>query len=498
MNEHYPNLNFTDLTNICRVCLSANNLRQMHLEEINWYQTIMSKMLVLSPKSCLNICLICGHLLKKFMRFYNYCHYTHDILSKNSGVEKFLRSNELHNYTESKIINNNSETIHDSDDRTDIVYLDDKAELDLQNDVTFDDDDVQNVSDKDDDTPLVMLSKSNGFAKENGKLKKKRKKIKNEVEKPDSTMKLKITKEGFSSRMVQETDEYVVLKLTKEQVLEEMRERSTCEKYQRALYKCTLCVQGFNFEDVLTAHMEKHTKENGSFECEMCHQFCPSAVSLRGHVKSHTTRYKCKICGVVRRGRQHLLEHHALTHTHDAQQYTCHHCDFTTDKRTVIQRHVRSHRASERHACHECGRLFHTVESLRVHTTRHDKSRSLRCGECGRGFLYPSLLARHRESVHQRTEYYCVECDVRFKSPDNLRLHFKKAKRHRDSSSYTYSCSQCSEKFVSGASLAVHSSTAHGHPKRYACELCRRLYSSKESLRAHVRRAHKTDSNAII
>ncbi|KAM3955264.1 uncharacterized protein ACR2FA_010835 [Aphomia sociella] len=246
----------------------------------------------------------------------------------------------------------------------------------------------------------------------------------------------KVVKEGFSSRMVQETNEYIVIKLTKEQVLKEMEEKSKSIEYQRTLYKCEKCVKGFNFEDVLTSHMEKHTMENGSLLCEICSQYCPSVVSLRGHMKSHTTRYSCKVCGLRRGSRQHLLEHHALAHTAVAAQYSCERCTFTTHKRTVMQRHARSHRSRERHACHRCGKLFLNVETLRVHTMRHDKSKRLQCEHCNRVFIYPSMLHKHIQAVHIRKDYYCVECDIKFKSRDNLRLHFKKAKSHRDPASY--------------------------------------------------------------
>ncbi|KAI8431424.1 hypothetical protein MSG28_015944 [Choristoneura fumiferana] len=50
-------------------------------------------------------------------------------------------------------------------------------------------------------------------------------------------------KEGFSSRMVQETTEYEVIKLTKEQVLQEMEENCKSDKYQRSVYKCQMCAK---------------------------------------------------------------------------------------------------------------------------------------------------------------------------------------------------------------------------------------------------------------
>ncbi|CAB3238206.1 unnamed protein product, partial [Arctia plantaginis] len=320
-------------------------------------------------------------------------------------------------------------------------------------------------------------------------------------------------REGFTSRMRQETDEYIVIKLSADQVRQELKEKSKTESYLRAPFKCENCVKGFNFEDVLLTHMEKHRLEHGSFQCNICTQYCPSVVSLRGHLKSHTTRYKCKLCGQVRLSRQHLLEHYTISHTSAPITYTCDKCDFTTNKRTVIQRHVRSqHGAGERHPCHTCGKLFNTIESLRVHSMRHDKSKRLHCDRCDKYFIYPSLLHKHVQAVHEKREYYCVECDIKFKSPESMRLHFKKAKRHRDDSSYKlslqgeinrtyyksfipavssrYECPHCSERFVSTSTLAVHLSTSHGEAKQHVCNMCNNHYSSKESLRGHIWRVH--------
>ncbi|CAG9577558.1 unnamed protein product [Danaus chrysippus] len=232
----------------------------------------------------------------------------------------------------------------------------------------------------------------------------KRKKIKKDV------------KEGFSSRMVTETDEYVVIKLTKEQILEEMQQQSLTEKYKVLPYKCDKCVRGFNFEDVLRKHMEKHNSKNGPFQCELCTQYCPTKVSLRGHLKSHSTRYKCKLCGIVRLSRQHVLEHYSLEHTHTATVYKCPQCEHTTNKRTAMQRHVRLHSKCEPVKCDLCGKTYKSKESLRIHIMRHDEQKLHQCEICSSSFVYAAQLTKHIRSVHENKDYYCVECDIMFKS----------------------------------------------------------------------------------
>ncbi|XP_052748376.1 PR domain zinc finger protein 5-like isoform X2 [Galleria mellonella] len=443
------NFSIENVMKLCRACLTTgDNLRIMTYEETNTYKLILNEMN--SSYEAIYTCQNCGFLLEKITKFVKQCQDASVLLKQHSYQD--IKPN---------LVNDKS-LYHFKCTPPVYHYIGPNWDL---NDDDFDNDDV----------PLSNFL--NGDVKKEKVRKKKRKKLKNEVTEleieqeipikieqeltessqvadldlsrenpmpvPAKPRRQKVVKEGFTSRMVQETDEYVVIKLTKEQVLQEMQERSKTVEYQRTLFKCEKCVKGFNFEDVLRSHMVKHSQENGTFLCEICTQYCPSVVSLRGHMKSHTTRYACKVCALRRGSRQHVLEHHALAHAARAALYACRRCAYTTHKRTVMQRHARSHGPREKLSCPRCGKLFLNVETLRVHTTRHDKSKRLQCEHCNRMFIYPSMLHQHIQAVHVRKDYYCVECDIKFKSRDNLRLHFKKAKRHRDASSYQQECGSC-------------------------------------------------------
>ncbi|XP_037292248.1 zinc finger protein 845 isoform X2 [Manduca sexta] len=457
----------------CCICLeTAEDLSPMTYDEIKMYKLFVPK--VQNNENNMKLCMYCKWTIRKFIKLTQQWQTAYEVLIEGVQMDTkviFLR------------------TPHKFITTSEHHYLGPDDEISDDNDV--------------DEVPLIMLSKSCR------KKKKKRRKhlpkdtkadIKTEIDMKECVLNdgskdqnqkrpKKEPLDGFTTRMVRETNEYVVIKLTKDQVLEEMFQRSTSESYARAAYKCDKCVKGFNFEDVLNSHAAKHSPENGSFQCDICTQYCPSAVSLRGHIKSHTTRYKCKICGYVRLSRQHLLEHHAISHTSEAACYRCDSCQFVTNKRTVMQRHVKSH-SSERHTCHQCGKNFKTIMSLRVHTIRHDKSRGFQCQQCDKTFIYPSVLHKHIQAVHERDDYYCVECDVKFKSPETLKHHFKKAKRHRDSSSYKYVCEQCPAQFAQASSLAAHAHAAHGAGRAHECAACARAFSSRETLRAHVWRQH--------
>ncbi|XP_045509200.1 zinc finger protein OZF-like isoform X7 [Colias croceus] len=236
--------------------------------------------------------------------------------------------------------------------------------------------------------------------------------------------------------------------------------------------------------------------KNGAHLCAICGQYCPSTISLRGHIKSHTTKYKCKICNIVRHSRQHVLEHYSLVHTNSMPEYKCKECDFTTNKRTVMQRHVRMHANSEKHTCHQCGRSFKSREILRVHTSRHDDKNRYHCEHCNRTFIYKSVLHKHIRSVHIDKDFYCVECDVMFTSMEALKQHLYKTKKHSDPSQYKYACTLCDQRFLTRQTLGTHQTSVHNAPKPSRCVHCARAYSTADALRLHVRRAHLPGGNS--
>ncbi|XP_046976018.1 zinc finger and BTB domain-containing protein 11-like [Vanessa cardui] len=472
---------------ICQACLRTGDYVQpMSVEDLKRYRLFITK--VEDPLIIMYICIYCKSILRRIVKFIEQCRlsdvFIKEAFSKDPEVLSKVRVDHLgtSKTTYNYVGPNNDE------DEIPLVLL-------------------NHSNHAEDDIPLVLLNQSND---EDCNDYQEPLDNKIEVKKEDfddlddvipnggtKKTKKKQVKEGFTSRMVTETNEYVVIKLTKEQILEEMKEHSNSEKYKILPYKCEKCVRGFNFEDVLQSHMEKHSPSNGPFQCEICEQFCPSKVSLRGHMKSHSTRYKCKLCDLIRLSRQHILEHYSLEHTDSAALYRCPKCPHTTNKRTVMQRHVRLHSTSEPLKCKLCGKFYKSKESLRVHTMRHDGKKLHQCDICTSSFVYATQLTKHMQSVHERKDYYCVECDIMFKSMDNLKQHLKRAKRHRDASSYKHACPQCEQRFASAATLATHGAAAHGADKPARCGECARRYSSADALRGHTRRAHAPPPRAL-
>ncbi|XP_045783113.1 zinc finger protein 91-like [Maniola jurtina] len=471
---------------ICQTCLvNGVPIKPMSVEEMECYRTFVLMVLKIEdPLDMIYVCVYCEGVLKKINKFIRQCRLADQVLKNfcKSNLETLKKINSSHLST-SKIIchyigpeivkSKSDDKISDDDDDIPLAMLSQNSD-----DHEYNCDNHEDLINDNVDTSIDNTEQEKNTQTD---IKSKHKKFRK---------KKKEARQGFSSRMVVETDEYKVIKLTKEEIIEEMRQHAENEKYKVLPYKCDKCVRGFNFEDVLQSHLEKHSLKNGPFQCEICTQYCPSRVSLRGHMKSHSTRYKCKLCGIVRLSRQHILEHYSLQHMASPALYTCPKCDHTTNKRTAMQRHVRLHSASKPLKCHYCGKYYKTKESLRIHIIRHDDKKLHQCEICTSTFVYAGQLTKHMKSVHVLKDYYCVECDIMFKSKDNLKQHLQRAKRHRDDSSYKFPCTQCPQKFISASTLATHDTHAHGAAKSVPCSLCPRVYSSADGLRWHTRRAH--------
>ncbi|CAG4974252.1 unnamed protein product [Colias eurytheme] len=520
--------------NGCCACLSTKyKLKPMNHEEIFIYNRLLLKDCI---GETMFICIYCRTLLNKINKFIKQCELAQQLMN-NFNMDSSIEMKAIHNLSTSSVelhyylgdelmikeeddvfdddiplilLSNNSDNCELEDETSDHLNVnslkeensvDNLQEFEVKEDIDFLEDEtsdhlninslkeensvdnLQELDVKEDIDFEINVTPTGCFDK---KLYKNKRKKKNKTTIPN----------GFSSRMVRETDEYTVIKLTKEQVLEEMEANRKTEKYNMAPYKCEKCVKGFNFEDVLLSHLEKHSPKNGAHLCEICGQYCPSTISLRGHIKSHTTKYKCKICNIVRHSRQHVLEHYSLVHTESTQEYKCKECEFTTNKRTVMQRHVKIHVSNEKHTCHQCGRSFKTREILRVHTSRHDDKNRYHCEHCNRTFIYKSVLHKHIRSVHIDKDFYCVECDAMFTSMEALKQHLYKTKKHSDPSQYKYACTLCDQRFLTRQTLGTHQTSVHNAPKPSRCEHCARAYSTADALRLHVRRAHLPGGNS--
>ncbi|XP_059477046.1 transcriptional repressor CTCFL-like [Neocloeon triangulifer] len=200
------------------------------------------------------------------------------------------------------------------------------------------------------------------------------------------------------------------------------------------------------------------------------------------------------------------------------QAHMCNYCNYTSPKRYLLSRHMKSHSEERPHKCSVCERGFKTLASLQNHVNTHTGTKPHRCKFCDSAFTTSGELVRHVRYKHTHEKpHHCTECDYSSVELSKLKRHMRchtgerpyqcphctyaspdtfKLKRHLriHTGEKPYECDVCHARFTQSNSLKAHRliHTAGDKPV-FQCELCPTTCGRKTDLRIHVQKLHTSD-----
>ncbi len=198
-------------------------------------------------------------------------------------------------------------------------------------------------------------------------------------------------------------------------------------------------------------------------------------------------------------------------------QLMCNYCNYTSPKRYLLSRHMKTHSEERPHKCHICERGFKTVGSLQNHINTHTGVRPHKCKECDASFTTSGELVRHVRYRHTfEKPHKCTECDYSSVELSKLKRHLRshtgerpyncphcsyaspdtyKLKRHLriHTGEKPYECEICQARFTQSNSLKAHKLIHTGNKPVYQCELCPTTCGRKTDLKIHVQKLHTSD-----
>ncbi|XP_067946169.1 uncharacterized protein [Watersipora subatra] len=214
-----------------------------------------------------------------------------------------------------------------------------------------------------------------------------------------------------------------------------------------------------------------------------------------------------------------------LQTTSGLELYSCNKCDFTTERKFYLQKHVKVHHNDRPHMCllPECGYSARTFSNLKRHQLTHSDERKYPCSQCDLRFKQKIHLDKHINYIHKEKNVKCDFCDYvcANRIPD-LKLHMKRRhlkndaddpptylecekcgflaasrrdlkqhfKFHKRGPELKLFCEHCS--FVTDAKSRLDRHVMiHTKEKPYSCSLCDYRASQKEHIRRHHRTRHK-------
>ncbi|XP_050074443.1 zinc finger protein 883-like [Anopheles maculipalpis] len=171
-----------------------------------------------------------------------------------------------------------------------------------------------------------------------------------------------------------------------------------------------------------------------------------------------------------------VLEHHKLT---------CDLCSASLSDFNDLHKHYKlEHNVKGYLRC--CNRMIHKKCWMIEHLQLHINPNTFRCEQCAKNYSSSKVLKEHMKEVHASNEQRsipCTKCQKTFVSRSHLNAHFMVAHG-------TVPCPQCEKVLASQGSLRKHLVAVHGEGEKHVCEVCARIFRSKQCLDAH-RKEHE-------
>ncbi|XP_053954620.1 transcriptional repressor CTCF [Anastrepha ludens] len=180
------------------------------------------------------------------------------------------------------------------------------------------------------------------------------------------------------------------------------------------------------------------------------------------------------------------------TDSSGALLHSCPHCNYLTNKRYMLSRHMKSHSDDRPYICSVCDRGFKTNHSLQNHVNVHLGRKPHGCLSCESRFTTAGDLARHVRYKHTHEKRHkCTECDYATVEMSKLRRHMRAHTGERP-----YQCPHCTYASPDSFKLKRHL-RIHTGEKPYECDICQSRFTQSNSLKSH-KLIHSVDDKPVF
>lgn len=160
--------------------------------------------------------------------------------------------------------------------------------------------------------------------------------------------------------------------------------------------------------------------------------------------------------------------------------HMCSYCNYTSPKRYLLSRHMKSHSEERPYKCSVCERGFKTLASLQNHVNTHTGTKPHLCKYCDSCFTTSGELVRHVRYRHTHEKpHKCHECDYASVELSKLKRHIRCHTGERP-----YQCPHCTYASPDTFKLKRHL-RIHTGEKPYECDVCQARFTQSNSLKAH-------------
>ena len=245
--------------------------------------------------------------------------------------------------------------------------------------------------------------------------------------------------------------------------------------------KCQLCSLRFCDVQMLSEHVR--IKHECMVTCDHCDRQFMNRTELSIHQHEHNTQTdtiltRCSVCGKQCFGEQHLIQH-LKTHR---KIFTCRYCNETIADIEQFLAHIRHHKEPGTDQvenepvfiCKYCDKKFKEFKEFGKHVMIHTQNSRVKpkCQLCNKTFACLDKLKSH-EATHKL--YRCCLCENVFLDLSLFRTH-------------VLSC-DAETHITKKGRPQIHTprihTLIHGHPEKFQCLLCNKIFISLDKLKSH-------------
>ncbi|XP_033231794.1 zinc finger protein 736-like [Belonocnema kinseyi] len=191
----------------------------------------------------------------------------------------------------------------------------------------------------------------------------------------------------------------------------QMKEKFPDTKHKPEMkYKCEKCARGYKTKSSLYNHKLLDCNIVPQYSCGFCSKSFKrksnmsrhvGAVHLKTNSQTPQTSYNCSKCSQSYNWLNGLYRHKRMEHAAVTQTFFCDSCNYTTNRKRNLSRHI---------------------------TSRHLQTSKLRhkCDKCSRSYKWLKDLYRHTRLEHSEgkpPQFNCDICDYQTKRKRDLSLH---------------------------------------------------------------------------